>query len=297
MKILLTGATGFIGSNFARAAIARGHQIAGLITPGRAIPADLDANKNFTWLRGTLDDAPWRDIASFHADTCVHSAWITTPGVYLESPENFRFLESSLDFLRRARECNIRHVVGIGTCIEYKISHKKLSEDTTPLAPATTYARCKNDLRIALEAEAAANNDSLCWARVFYPYGPGEHPSRLCSSIIHKLSHKEKIVLKTPGSTKDYIYIDDLATALLAVVEKKLHGPINLGTGIGISVREIARGIAELLDKPALVEELGPPEMDPLGYVVADASKLHALGWRPAFGLERGLKALVLARK
>jgi nucleoside-diphosphate-sugar epimerase len=92
------------------------------------------------------------------------------------------------------------------------------------VAPTTAYARCKNDLRLALEADARAKSFAFCWTRIFYPYGPGEHPSRLCSSIIHKLVRDEKVVLKTPGSTKDYIFIEDLAEALLTVVEKRFTG-------------------------------------------------------------------------
>jgi nucleoside-diphosphate-sugar epimerase len=292
LKILLTGATGFIGANFLRQALARGHQVAALATPGKNTTLDLPNGENLIWLRGTLGETPWREIAAFSPEVCVHSAWITTPGVYLESPLNLQFLKDSLNFLKQAREAGASQIIALGTCIEYQIGREILSEDRTPIAPATLYARCKNDLRMALEA-AAADKFALAWARVFYPYGPGEHPSRLCGSIIQKLSRDEKIVLKAPDSTKDYIYIDDLGAALLAVAEKKYSGAINLGTGVGITVREIARTLARLMGKPDLVSEMNPPETDPLGYVVADASRLLGLGWRPKFSLERGLEMLV----
>ena len=289
MKILLTGPTGFIGSHFARQALARGHRIAALSSRGEK----LSPHKNLLWLRGTLEAAPWQEIAAFGAEACVHTAWITTPGVYLESPENFRLLESSLKFLQRIRELGTNHIVGLGTCVEYQIGREVLSEERTPVTPTTPYARCKNDLRLALEAEAGASDLSFCWARVFYPYGPGEHPSRLCSSIIQKLSRDEPIVLKTPGSTKDYIYIDDLAAALLAVVENKFRGTINLGTGIGATVREIAQTLAGLMGKPGLITEIKPPELDPLAYIVADANRLRGLGCQPAHTMEQGLQKLL----
>jgi dTDP-6-deoxy-L-talose 4-dehydrogenase (NAD+) len=293
MKILLTGATGFIGSTFTRLALARGHQLAGLLIPSEQIPANLPPGRDLAWLRGTLDDTPWKDIAAFGPEACLHMAWITTPGIYLESPENFRFLESSIRFLRRIRESGTNQIFGMGTCVEYQVSDKPLSEDLTPVAPATPYAQCKDELRRALEADAAQHGFAFCWGRVFYPYGPGEHPSRLCSSIIRKLSQNEKIVLKTPTSTKDYIYIDDLAAAILMVLEKKFRGTINLGTGIGTSVREIAQSLGEMLGKPGLVEEANPPAMDAQGDVVADASRLRGLGWRPAHDLRGGLQRLI----
>lgn len=297
MKILLTGPTGFIGSNFMRHALARGHQIAGLAQPDKKLPPNLPGGENLTWLHGTLDDAPWQEIEKFGADVCIHMAWITTPGVYLESPENFHLLESSLKFLKRLRELGTKHIIGLGTCVEYQISNQLLSEDKTPIAPTTPYARCKNDLRLAMEAEARAHDLRFSWVRVFYPYGPGEHPSRLCSSIIQKLSRDEKIVLKTPASTKDYIYIDDLATALMTVMEKKFAGTINLGTGVGEAVREIAETLASMMGKPGLISEAQPPETDPFGYVVADTARLRGLGWQPAYTMAAGLRKLLEAQR
>jgi nucleoside-diphosphate-sugar epimerase len=293
MKILLTGPTGFIGAAFARLAVEKGHSLGGLIIPSEQIPAHLPKDAHLQWLRGTLDDAPWDDIKSFNADVCVHTAWVTAPGVYLESADNFKFLESSIRFLRQVNDLGINRLVGLGTCVEYQISDQKLSEDTTRLFPTTTYARCKNELRQTMEADARARGFQSCWARVFYPYGPREHPSRLCSWIIGKLSRGEKILLKTPGSTKDYIFIEDLAGALLTVVERQFEGAINLGTGLGVTVREVAREIGAMMGKPELVQELNPPETDPMGYVVADATKLRGLGWSPAFGLRAGLQKLM----
>jgi nucleoside-diphosphate-sugar epimerase len=295
MKILLTGISGFIGSAFARLALSRGHQLAGLLRPNKPIPGSLPASSNLVWLRGLLADAPWKEIEAFGAEACVHTAWVTTPGVYLESPENERFRDASLRFARKLRELGTEHFVGLGTCIEYLITGEPLSEDHTPIAPTTLYARCKNELRLGLEAEAKASGSVFCWARVFYPYGPGEHPSRLCSAIVEKLARGARVVLKTPDITKDYIYVEDLASALLTVVEQRHAGAINLGTGAGITVRAIANHLARLLAKPDLIAAASQPEPDPFPFVVADVAKLKAIGWQPAYGLEQGLEKFVKA--
>ncbi len=292
MKILLTGATGFIGSNFARLAISCGHEVTALVRPGNVyLPRPVGC------LGGELASVTTEQLAAVRADVCLHTAWITTPGVYLESPENFKFRDDSLQFLRRVAEAGVKQIVGIGTCIEYQITGQPLSEDSTPIAPVTTYAACKNELRVTMEAEARKSGSAFAWGRVFYPYGPGEHPSRLCSSIIAKLGRGEKMLLKTPQSTKDYIYIDDLAAALLAVVEEKFSGAINLGTGAGTTVREIARTIGKLMDREELVGEANPPEPDPLGDIVADATKLKSLGWQQKTNLAQGIQALLASRK
>ena len=267
----------------------------GLIIPGESIPAWAPRSDRLLWLRGTLDDAPWSGIEEFQPEVCVHTAWITTPGVYLESPENEKFRDTSLAFLQKVCEAGTRHIVGLGTCIEYRIGSEPLSEERTPVEPGTVYARCKNELRLALEAEAREKNYTFCWARVFYPYGPGEHPSRLCSSIIAKLRNSEEIVLKTPGSTKDYIFIDDLAAALLAAVERRFAGTINLGTGVGVSVEHVARQLGALLGKPELIKTATEPLPDPFPFVVADVRKLKSLGWQQKVSCEEGLRRLVEA--
>jgi UDP-glucose 4-epimerase len=87
-----------------------------------------------------------------------------------------------------------------------------------------------------------------------------------------------------------------LAEALLTVVEKQFRGTINLGTGIGVSVRQIAQTLGHMMSKSHLVEEANPPEIDPMGYVVADVSRLRGLGWRPAHDLHRGLEQLLTRR-
>lgn len=209
-----------------------------------------------------------------------------------ESPENEKFKDTSLSFLRHTRELGVRHVIALGTCIEYQMGNQPLSE-STPLAPTTTYARCKDELRRDLEADAIRFGDRFCWARIFYPYGPGEHPSRLCSSLIGKLTRGEQLVLKTPQSTKDYIYIDDIASALLRLVEKQGTGPVNIGTGVGTTVFDLASRLGSILGKPGLIARAVPEVSDPLGYVVADSSRLRGLGWQPETDLEMGLRRLV----
>jgi nucleoside-diphosphate-sugar epimerase len=293
MKILVTGASGFIGSAFCRLALAHGHEIAGLIQPAKIPPAQTLAGAKMTWLQGTLAELPWKNIERFQPDVCVHLAWIATPGVYLESPENERYLQWSLDLVHGLRGLGVNHIVGAGTCIEYQLSDVPLSEDHTAVAPATLYARCKNALRETLATGAQKDGWQFCWGRVFYPYGVGEHPARLCSSLIQKLRRGEKLVLKTPHSRKDYIYIEDLAAAILLSVERKFTGTINWGTGKGVSVREIADNLAVMLGKPNLVEAADPPVPDPFPFVVADVAKLEALGWKQAWPLDRGLGELI----
>jgi len=275
VKIFVTGATGFVGRAFCELARARGHQIATLERPYR------------------LDAPPWEQIAKFEPETCLHAAWIATPGVYLTSPLNADYLKWSLDFAKRMRKLGTRHFVSLGTCIEYAPSDQPMDEASSPVAPRSPYAVAKNELRIALENDACSHGMTVAWARLFYPYGPGEHPQRLSSIIARRLRQNETVMLNTPGSVKDYIHIADVASALLAITEAGTDGVVNIGTGHGVAVREIADTLAQLLGKPDLVREASPPQPDEYPYLVADAGKLASLGWQPHYDLASGLQTLI----
>lgn len=292
MRILLTGPTGFIGANFLRQALARGHAVGALLLPGEELAPEVRSHAGLTLFVGTLAKPPWRELQRFQPEACVHTAWITTPGVYLESPENDRFLAWSIAFAEEFYHVGGRYFLGLGSCAEYRPARRPLVETESPLNDSTRYARCKTALRVTVEKLAQTGKRGAGWGRVFYPFGIGEHPARLCSSLITKLVKGEPVTLKTPDSTKDYIYIDDLASAILRVVEKEFSGPINLGTGRGVTVREIAQLVARWLGHPELVTEAPSAAPDPLDYMVADASKLRQLGWREQVGFEAGLRRL-----
>jgi dTDP-6-deoxy-L-talose 4-dehydrogenase (NAD+) len=293
MKLLITGAAGFIGSACVRAALARGHLVAGLKRPGRPLPTDLPPSDRLQWLEGTLAEPPWPALEQFEPEACLHAAWIATPGVYLHSPENERLLHDSLTFLHGLARRGIKQIVGVGTCIEYQITGQPLHEHHTPVTPTTPYARAKDQLRRNLETLAAQHGCTFAWGRIFYPYGPGEHPARLCSSILLQLRAGRTVTIKSPHAVKDYIFIEDLARAILLTLERKVTGPINWGSGTGVTVGEIARTAADCVGRPDLILFQDPPAPDPFHPVVADITQLRSLGWQPTISLREGLQRLL----
>lgn len=293
-RVLVTGASGFIGKAFLKEAADRGWQVAALSRSKRTCSVKDGETGHVTWMQGSLDDAPWREIAEFSPQICVHCAWISTPGLYLESPENLHLVGSSLDFLRRAAQVGVGYVLALGTCIEYEINGREsLSEQRSRVNPISLYARSKNALHRALQAEILQSDVRLGWGRVFYPYGVGEHPNRLCTSTIGKLMRGETLTLQTADSTKDYIEIRDLAGAIAMLCEQQTEGATNLGTGRGVTVFEIAAELGRLVGAPGLVQRASKASQDPYNHVVADNSKLRSTGWMQQISLEEGLRHLV----
>jgi len=292
---MVTGGSGFLGSAFVRLSRQAGHQVAVLSRSGLGVP------EGTIWLSGGISDPPWKEIERFAPTACLHAAWIATPGVYLESPENEVWMMWSFDFLSRLAESGVGRVTVLGTCIEYQIDGNPLCEDKNLIAPASPYARAKCSLHkklVAHWARLAAEGSpvpALAWARIFYPYGEGEHPARLVSSLIAKLFRGESVSLKNPQSIKDYIHVEDVASGLLTIVNQKYTGAINVGTGQGLTVGNIAREIGQIIGRTELINIPQIPPEDPLDYVVANVARLRGLGWTPQITISAGLNRMVQA--
>lgn len=288
MRIFLTGATGFVGQAFCRLALARGHRLLALRRNGGApLPPDIEI------AGGTLADTPWAQVEKFSPDAALHLAWVATPAVYLESPENEVWLEQSKPWFRQLRTMGVPRLAGAGTCIEYAASAAPLREAASPLGSVFPYSRAKAALFQWLRDEAADPAD-WSWFRIFYPYGPGEHPNRVGSSLIRQLSAGQPLSLRTPRSVKDYIFIDDVAAAICHALEVRLTGAVNVGTGEGIAIGDLALLIASLVGAdPALVQSTEEPNFDPNPVVIADTQLLRDSGWSPSVGLNSGLQRLI----
>lgn len=242
---------------------------------------------------GTLADPPWVALRAWSPDVCVHAAWIATPGVYLESPENEAYRRWSLDLLRQLAATGVGRLVVLGTCAEYGPGESELAEDSSPIGPVSAYARAKHALHVHLREAIRGTGARLSWVRIFYPYGEGEHPRRLCSSLIRSLRQGEPVLLQSPDSVRDYIHIDDVAGGLVRICGHDVDGAINLGTGRGVTVREVARRIGEHVGRLELIQTGSATIPDACPHRVADCRKLHGLGWEPRVSLEAGLARLV----
>lgn len=287
MKIFVTGATGFIGREFCRAAIAAGHQVLALCRgDSSSVPGGCEI------AAGPLSVVPWREIERFGPDAALHLAWIATPGTYLQSPENEVLVGQSEALFRGLAERGVAHIAGTGTCIEYAPSTAPLREDA-PQAPAFPYSRAKVETCSRLKLVAEQFGVAWSWFRVFYPYGAGEHRDRMPSSLMQKLRRGDTVELKTPDSVKDYVHVSDVAQAMLRSFQEGLTSPINAGSGTGIRIADLARMIATIVGaSPDRILSASPCSEDPFPVVIADTSRLRTAGWNPRTDLLEGLEHL-----
>jgi nucleoside-diphosphate-sugar epimerase len=280
MRVLVTGATGFVGARTVAACRRAGCEVGALALPAEAAGCRERLGEDVTVFAGSLASPPWEDLAAWQPDACIHCAWIATPGEYLESPLNLDFLAWSKVFLQRLADLGTRRLVGVGSCAESLVATRGLE--------APLYARCKDEL--GRFVAAGIGGSSCAWARLYYPYGIGEHPDRLPSAVCRSLLAGKQFHLRSPGAVKDYIHIEDVAAALHALVAVPAAGCFEIGTGVPVPIGQLAGQLAEQVGRPDLLV-LGD-EPDRLGRQLADPQPLARLGWRSLRPLATGLGEL-----
>lgn len=296
MKVLLTGATGFVGSQVARVLLARGHEVRASVREQSARDAVADIAGRIEWLNADLFADEPAALASLTrgVELCIHAAWYAVPGQYLASSENLRCVAGSLRLLESLAEAGCRRAVFIGSCFEYDFDAGWLTE-TGPVRPQSLYAASKLSTRFMGEQLARLRGVEFAWARLFYLYGPFEDRRRLVPSVIDSLLRGQGVDVTRGTQVRDFLHVADVGAALAAVALSDLTGVVNVGSGQPVTVRQVVSTIESLTERPGLVR-FGARADNPTDppFVCADHRKLvQGTGWSPAFDLVGGLRQTI----
>lgn len=292
-KIFLTGAGGFIGSHIARKLVQEGSDVYALVRPQADLWRIEDIQSKLHIIEGDLENSKFihEALQKIKPELAIHMAWYAVPGQYLKSFENLKNFESSVNLALALRDAGCKKLAAAGTCFEYDTDQKTLSE-SSPAKPKSLYASCKLGLHLILEQFSQLSGMDTAWVRFFYQYGPFEDERRLVSSVILSLLRNEPVNTTSGEQIRDFLHIEDVASAVCAVAKSKLTGPVNIGSGQPVSVKEIVTTLEKLAGKPGLIR-LGaiPQNPDDPKYICADNRKLKDnTGWKPQYTLNQGLK-------
>ena len=283
-KVLVTGATGLIGSYAVRQLLSAGHEVISVSRSGGSqggVLLDLHDPESVNAL-----------LSAQRPEYLLHLAWDVTPG-YLSKPENLDWVVSSLMLLKCFAMNGGRRAVFTGTCFEYDDKYGFFSEDVTPLKPGSLYAAAKISLG-QFAAEYAKNRGlSFAWGRVFFLYGRGEKPERIVPYILSCLKRGEKPALKFPHIMRDYMHASDIAGGLAALTLHDFCGAVNIASGRAVELCEIVSKAAEVIGCTVPeYEEPGSNDIAPL--ILADTRRLNdVIGFRPKISWEEGLSGLL----
>ena len=287
-KVLVTGATGFIGRHCLPLLLARGDRVHAVSS--KTVPKTSD---NICWHQADLlDPAQIAElIGSIQPSHLLHFAWFAVPKQYWTSLDNFRWVQGSLSLLQSFAQHGGERVVMAGTCAEYDWQYGYCSEQITPLLPATTYGICKHSLQSMLNAFASQTGISAAWGRIFFVYGPYEPPQRLVPAVVRSLLQDRPARCSHGKQIRDFLYVRDLADAFVALLGSSVAGSVNMASGNPVTLKDIIENVAAQLERPDLIR-LGaiPPAANDPPLLVADVSRLtDEVGWQPRFSLDAGL--------
>ena len=285
-RILVTGASGFVGRQVCSLLTAEGHEVIG---SGRGpTPVSFGGTR---WLEADLlaANGPASLVERTRTEILVHAAWHAAPG-YAYAPQNSAWLRATIALGDAFARVGGRRIVGVGSCAEYRWGDPVLRPSVTPLEPSTPYGCCKKAAHTELEALAARAAIELAWARLFFLYGPGEHPDRLVASLARRLVGGETAPLSAGAQRRDYLDVRDAAAAIAALATATATGAFDVCSGEASPVGEIAQIIGKLTGREDLLAIGARDASTEVPVVAGDPTAIReATGWTPRISMLHGL--------
>ena len=251
MKVLLTGASGFVGRHIVKNLVERGASIRATCRGNRELPAGIDE-------RVHVDDLFSADKDQLAAlldgvDLVIHAAWYVEHGDYVISPKNLAALAGTVRLAEAAIEARVPRFVGLGTCFEYDFNAPMPLSPDALLKPATPYGAAKAAAFSALSSAFSHAGLSFGWARLFYLHGEGEDPRRFAAYIRSSLLQNRTAELSSGRQIRDYIDVSDASKMIIDFSFSNVEGSVNICSGVRRSVRDLAIMIAKRLGKQNLL--------------------------------------------
>ena len=301
IKVLITGASGFVGSNLTRKLLQEGYEVHILSQPffnkWRLIDVLSKLNNHTVDL---LEAEKLKKlIKEIKPEVIFHLA---AAGVFggISSPEKelieVNFL-GTVNLINACADINYKCFVNTGSSSEYGSKDKPIKE-TDICEPVNTYGISKLAALLYGSFIAKTQNQSIIGLRLFSPFGPFDDSQRLISSVIIKALRNEEILLSNPKGVRDFIFVEDVVEAYLKSIDlaSQFKGEIfNVGSGREISVSEIVKTICQLTNTKSKIKwgQVSPRPWDTVHWQ-ADISKIsHCFIWRPEYSLEQGLKKTI----
>lgn len=296
MRILVTGAAGFVGARVATQLIDDGHAVICVARSGAAERlAPINDKAEFVSL-DIADVAVLRSVLARHRPEAIcHAAWAGVAGAQRNDAVQDVNIATSQALARAAADAGVSTIVGLGSQAEYGPINR-VARERDPCAPTTRYGEAKCQAHDAMARVCAASGLRFAWMRIFSLYGPGDNPGWLLPSVIAALLRGEKPALTSAEQEWDFLHVADAARAIATVLAMPgASGLFNLGSGEAPPLRHTLETLRDLID-PALPLGFGevPYRPDQVMHLQADVSRLRdVVGWCPQISLQHGLAEMV----
>ena len=283
-KVLITGATGFIGKNVVNELLNKGYEVHSLVYP----PYAPEQEGLFQYEMNLMDYDALKTFFDEHKfENLIHLAWYVGPKCHIHDL-NLDWTIATLNLLKLFKENGGKKFLGAGTISEYDYKYGYLLEDDTPAAK-TLYGVSKNSIYRIAKTFCEQNGIDFKWPRIFNLYGPNEKPQRLMPSVINSCLKGEDVKVSDCLKFQDYLHVEDTARGIVTVFESDVQGAVNICSGKPVQLRYIVNKIAELTNFKGNILWGAIPAAFGDDLVVGNNEKLKSLGWEPKYTLEEGL--------
>jgi len=247
-KVLVTGATGFIGRHIIDYLISLGgHE---LITTSIESKGDAEnifpSIKNTEYISKDLNQKEENYYSFFKSPDClIHLSWEGLPNYY-ELFHIERNLPANFYFIKNMIQNGLKDITITGTCFEYGMQNGCLSEDI-PTAPVTYYGLAKDTLRKFIELLHNTYSFNMKWVRIFYPFGHGQNKKSLWGQMHDVIATNAKEFNMSQGEQlRDYLSVEKTAEYIVScALQNEITGIINCCSGKPVSVRKFVEGFFE----------------------------------------------------
>jgi nucleoside-diphosphate-sugar epimerase len=296
-RVLVTGASGFIGSFVTKQLLRRGIYTA-VLQRDETVGARLsDIKDQLTIIKhDTRNSASFHEaLTAFKPQTVIHLGWA---GVGNFDRNSLRTQISNLEFahelIEATRAAGAQHWIGAGSQAEYGPKNHAISEKD-PTDPTTLYGASKLAAYHLTKTHCSLLGLRHSWLRIFSTYGPGDNEHWMIPSLIKQLLQGHEPSLTAGEQLWDYLHVEDAACAFIAVAEGQVEGVFNLGSGEAHSLRHTIEQIRDLINPNA---KLGfgklPYRPDQVMRLQADVRLLtKAAVWKPLITIKEGLRDTV----
>lgn len=298
-RILITGATGFVGACLTRRLVSLPGKIHVIVRQSSNLWRIKDLTDKINLHYADLTDiiSLSKIVQKIKPEIIFHLA--TYGGYHFQQDANKIFeinLTGTKNLLTALSTVGFKAMINTGSSSEYGIKKQPMSEDDL-LEPVTEYGVSKAAVTLYCQAVARRNNLPVCTLRLFSPYGFFEEAQRLIPSVILACLSGRDPELSSKKSVRDFVFIEDVIDAYLKMASAcDLTGQIfNIGSGKEYSVEEVVKKIIVLTGKKVSPRWGGVknPRLEPTTWV-ADISKTRKfLKWKPVHTLDEGLEKTV----
>lgn len=300
-RVIITGATGFVGANLARRLLLDGQEVDLLVRPLHSSWRIDEIRADVRLHEVALEDAEalTETVERIRPDWVFHLA---THGAYSSQTDLRRMVETNItgtiNLVEACLKTGFEAFVNTGSSSEYGFKDHAPAEDEA-LEPNSHYAVTKASATLFCRYTARARKAHITTLRLYSVYGPYEEPTRLVPRLITRGLRGELPPLVSPEVARDYVYIDDVTESYMLAATGRAgqdYGPIyNVGTGVQTSLGEAVETARRVLAVSAV------PQWDTMqarqwdtNVWVADNRKIkEGLGWQPRYSFEQGFRQTV----